>query len=73
MRIAIGSDHAGYQLKRLIMDHLYKQGLHVRTTGRRTVSMRPAMCPLAKLLPTQSFPVLLIMVSQFVARAWESR
>lgn len=26
MKIALGSDHAGYQLKRQIMDHLYKQG-----------------------------------------------
>ena len=26
MKIAMGSDHAGYQLKRQIMDHLYKQG-----------------------------------------------
>ena len=27
MRIAIGSDHAGYQLKRLIADHLSKQNI----------------------------------------------
>lgn len=27
MKIALGSDHAGYQLKRLIMDHLNKQGI----------------------------------------------
>ncbi len=27
MRIALGSDHAGYQLKRQVMDHLYKQGI----------------------------------------------
>ena len=33
MRIAIGSDHAGYQLKRLIMDHLYKQGIACEDYG----------------------------------------
>jgi ribose 5-phosphate isomerase B len=27
MRIAIGSDHAGYQLKHVIMDHLNRQGI----------------------------------------------
>jgi ribose 5-phosphate isomerase B len=27
MKIALGSDHAGYQLKRLIIDHLGKQGV----------------------------------------------
>jgi ribose 5-phosphate isomerase B len=27
MKIAIGSDHAGYQLKHLIMDHLNRQGI----------------------------------------------
>lgn len=27
MKIVIGSDHAGYPLKRSIMDHLYKKGL----------------------------------------------
>lgn len=27
MKIVLGSDHAGYQLKRLIMDHLHKQGI----------------------------------------------
>ena len=26
MKIAIGSDHAGYQLKKLVMDHLHKSG-----------------------------------------------
>lgn len=27
MKLAIGSDHAGYALKRLVMDHLHKQGI----------------------------------------------
>ena len=27
MKIALGSDHAGYQLKRQVMDHLHKQGI----------------------------------------------
>lgn len=27
MKIAIGSDHAGYQLKHVIMDHLNRQGI----------------------------------------------
>lgn len=33
MRIALGSDHAGYQLKRLIMDHLHKQGIDCEDYG----------------------------------------
>jgi len=33
MRIALGSDHAGYQLKRLIMDHLNKQGVECEDYG----------------------------------------
>lgn len=33
MRIALGSDHAGYQLKRLIMDHLNKQGVECEDFG----------------------------------------
>lgn len=33
MRIALGSDHAGYQLKRLIMDHLNKQGVACEDYG----------------------------------------
>ncbi|NLK89139.1 MAG: ribose 5-phosphate isomerase B [Clostridiaceae bacterium] len=33
MRIAMGSDHAGYQLKRLIMDHLHKQGITCEDYG----------------------------------------
>jgi ribose 5-phosphate isomerase B len=33
MKIALGSDHAGYQLKRLIMDHLGKQGIECHDYG----------------------------------------
>ena len=33
MRIALGSDHAGYHLKRLIMDHLHKQGIDCEDYG----------------------------------------
>ena len=33
MRVALGSDHAGYQLKRLIMDHLIKQGVACEDYG----------------------------------------
>ena len=33
MKIVMGSDHAGYQLKRLIMDHLHKQGLMYEDFG----------------------------------------
>jgi ribose 5-phosphate isomerase B len=33
MKIALGSDHAGYQLKRLIMDHLVKQGIECTDCG----------------------------------------
>ena len=33
MKIVMGSDHAGYQLKRLIMDHLRKQGLEYEDFG----------------------------------------
>lgn len=33
MKIVMGSDHAGYQLKRLIMDHLHKQGLTYEDFG----------------------------------------
>jgi ribose 5-phosphate isomerase B len=33
MKIALGSDHAGYQLKRLVMDHLYKQGIDCEDYG----------------------------------------
>ena len=33
MKIVMGSDHAGYQLKRLIMDHLRKQGLECEDFG----------------------------------------
>jgi ribose 5-phosphate isomerase B len=33
MKIALGSDHAGYQLKRLIMDHLGKQGIECDDCG----------------------------------------
>lgn len=33
MRIALGSDHAGYQLKRLVMDHLSKQGIECDDYG----------------------------------------
>ena len=33
MKIAIGSDHAGYQLKRLVMDHLHKQGVDYQDFG----------------------------------------
>ncbi len=33
MRIALGSDHAGYQLKRLIMNHLNKQGIECDDCG----------------------------------------
>lgn len=33
MKIAFGSDHAGFQLKRLIMDHLAKQGIECHDYG----------------------------------------
>jgi len=33
VKIVMGSDHAGYQLKRLIMDHLHKQGLKYEDFG----------------------------------------
>lgn len=33
MNIALGSDHAGFQLKRLIMDHLHKQGVSCEDFG----------------------------------------
>ncbi|MDD2533085.1 MAG: ribose 5-phosphate isomerase B [Eubacteriales bacterium] len=33
MKIALGSDHAGYQLKRQVMDHLYKQGIECEDMG----------------------------------------
>jgi len=33
MKIAFGSDHAGYQLKRLIIDHLTKQGIECHDYG----------------------------------------
>ncbi len=33
MRIALGSDHAGYQLKRLIMDHLHRDGIDCEDYG----------------------------------------
>lgn len=33
MKIALGSDHAGYQLKRQVMDHLYKQGIECEDVG----------------------------------------
>jgi len=33
MKIAFGSDHAGYQLKRLIMDQLHKQGIECEDYG----------------------------------------
>lgn len=33
MKIALGSDHAGFQLKRLIMDHLAKQGIECHDYG----------------------------------------
>jgi ribose 5-phosphate isomerase B len=33
MRVAIGSDHAGFQLKRLIADHLRQQGHEVADLG----------------------------------------
>lgn len=33
MKIALGSDHAGYQLKRQIMDHLHKQGIECEDVG----------------------------------------
>lgn len=33
MKIVLGSDHAGYQLKRLIMDHLHKQGIACEDFG----------------------------------------
>jgi ribose 5-phosphate isomerase B len=33
MKIALGSDHAGYQLKRLVMDHLHKQGVDCEDYG----------------------------------------
>src|SRR5512145_770155 len=33
MIIALGSDHAGYTLKRLIMDHLGKQGIEYQDLG----------------------------------------
>lgn len=33
MKIAFGSDHAGYQLKRQIMEHLHKQGIECEDFG----------------------------------------
>jgi ribose 5-phosphate isomerase B len=33
MKIVCGSDHAGYQLKRLVMDHLVKQGIDCLDLG----------------------------------------
>lgn len=33
MKIAFGSDHAGYQLKRQIMEHLHKQGIECEDVG----------------------------------------
>jgi len=33
MKIALGSDHAGYQLKRQVMDHLHKQGIECEDFG----------------------------------------
>ena len=33
MKIAMGSDHAGYQQKRLVMDHLHKQGIDYEDFG----------------------------------------
>ena len=33
MKIAFGSDHAGYQLKRQVMDHLHKQGIECEDFG----------------------------------------
>ncbi len=33
MKIVLGSDHAGYQLKRLIIDHLVKQGIECEDFG----------------------------------------
>jgi ribose 5-phosphate isomerase B len=33
MKVACGSDHAGYQLKRLVVDHLVKQGIECVDLG----------------------------------------
>ncbi len=33
MKIALGSDHAGYQLKRQVMEHLNKQGIECEDVG----------------------------------------
>ncbi|MBP8990118.1 MAG: ribose 5-phosphate isomerase B [Clostridia bacterium] len=33
MKIAIGSDHAGYQLKQIIMDHLSRKGITCEDQG----------------------------------------
>ena len=33
MKIAIGSDHAGYQLKQVVMDHLHRQGITCEDMG----------------------------------------
>lgn len=48
MKIALGSDHAGYQLKKLIMDHLHKSGIEYVDYGAPNGVDAASYVPFAK-------------------------
>ena len=48
MKIALGSDHAGYQLKKLIMDHLHKNGIEYVDYGAPNGVDAASYVPFAK-------------------------
>lgn len=48
MKIALGSDHAGYQLKKLVMDHLHKNGIEYVDYGAPNGVDAASYVPFAK-------------------------
>lgn len=48
MKIGLGSDHAGYQLKKLVMDHLHKSGIEYVDYGTPNGVDATSYVPFAK-------------------------